>query len=1574
MLRRQLLDVSKRNRLINTPIGKRRVKQLEIEDELSDQVFRTLYLERKKMTFGASGTAPLDQEPDRSHLPFLPDYGDSSTAPRARHLDRKLQTPLTAEGLQKRLLALYRDARTMEEEQGVSVLFLALGFLSWYESDSSDVERFAPLILIPVDLERDSARARFRLVYRDEDLEPNLSLGAMLANDFGLKLPEFAETDNWLPSEYFGQARKAVSSQRRWSVHANTIVLGFYSFAKFLMWRDLAPDHEGGLAGSSLAEKLLLDGFRKEDDHSGASIQEENLDELFADPAELGQILDADASQTRVIAAVREGRNLVVQGPPGTGKSQTIANIIAVAARDGKRVLFVAEKRAALDVVHSRLEKCGLGPLCLELHSHKAVRGHVYKDLKETLLALGPPTGVDRQQYQRVRSVRDELSRLSALLHRVDPTSGETPYLAIGTLSKLIEGGHSRPDFRIEGADRWSSKEFESRLGAVLELAKLTAENGSEREHPWRGVRRRLSYLDRELLAQRIREALRRLPAVRSSLARAAQAVVVEDASRQSAVAPTMERLDTFATAPDLGPKILREGGVLERATSLLVLCRDLASLRGAREELLAEVAEVALETEWVEARLEMAAHGESLFRWLRRPYREAVGRLRAVCRDRMPKDLGERLALLDRLLDHAARRRAFECDAVLGREALGAVWRGEDTELTRLVPALEWIAENAKALGSEGPVRAWSEVVPAGLDCAAVARGLRVDADEWTGVWDEVAESLDLDVATAFGTPSVWDVDWGRLEERFEAWLTNMESCDAGYWLGVAGRRTADLGLDALRERLAEGRLDPDTAVAALEFVRAVAIWERMLNETPELARIDGAKRSAMVERFKELDLRLQRLAAQEVALRHFADLPLGSAGQVGIVRGECNKKKRHMRLRRLLDTAGEAVAAIKPVFLMSPLSVAQFLSPGRLAFDLLLIDEASQVRPADAMGAIMRARQVVVVGDQKQLPPTSFFDRQLSGDEEVEYDDEADVQAMQLGEMESILSLCESRAMGSRMLKWHYRSMHPSLIKVSNHEFYGDRLVCPPSPSSRPGSDFGLSLVGVDGEYARGRRRNNEKEAEAVVQAVLRHAREEPGRTLGVVALSVAQRDTIRDLIEYMRTKHRELDTFCREGSHEPFFVKNLETVQGDERDVIFISIGYGRDANGYMAQSFGPVSIRGGERRLNVLFTRARQTCRVFSSIRHGDIRLDAARQDGPRVLKRFLKFAETEELDVPVPTGAEADSPFEEAVAKALERHGFSVVPQVGSAGFRIDLAVRDPDDEERFLLAVECDGARYHSSSWARERDRLRQAVLEQKGWRFHRIWSTDWFYDPPGEVSKLLDAIEGARSSRGRHAVEEVPEPSLQVQGRVEEPESVAVPRGTRSREPGFERVPYREASFSIDWPDRDHELHELDAASVAEYVVRIVEIEGPVHVDEVGRRLSRLWGYKQAGRRIQALVQQALDVALRAGQLSQRHHGSGRFLRAVSGGEVEVRDRSNVSSRTLRRVGLLPPLEVQAAVLQTVERNVVISVSDCAREVARAFGFKSTSADMRKCVAKNAERLVVEGRLLLVDGQLRLV
>ncbi len=420
----------------------------------------------------------------------------------------------------------------------------------------------------------------------------------------------------------------------------------------------------------------------------------------------------------------------------------------------------------------------------------------------------------------------------------------------------------------------------------------------------------------------------------------------------------------------------------------------------------------------------------------------------------------------------------------------------------------------------------------------------------------------------------------------------------------------------------------------------------------------------------------------------------------------------------------------------MMSPLSVAQYLPPGLLHFDLVVMDEASQLKPEDALGAIARSGQLVVVGDPKQLPPSTFFERRLEGDEDEDTEDET----LSVEEHESILDVASALYQPIRQLRWHYRSRHGSLIAFSNREFYRSRLVLFPSPfRDRP--DLGVKFRHVeDGRYDE---RRNRPEADRVVNAILNHIRTHPHQSLGVVALNFEQRELIDELLTE-RARHDEVCQHWLEQqpqTAEPFFVKNLENVQGDERDVIFISVTYGRDAKGNLFQRFGPINQAQGPRRLNVLFTRAKQRIFVFSSIDPDELRVDIASQQGIKTLKAYLAYAKTGQLET-TRYGGEPANDFEIAAGNALKERGFDIEPQFGVAGFFINIAIRHPKKLGAFVLGVECDGATYHSARSVRDRDRLRQSILENLGWSVHRIWSTDWFRDSKRETQKIVDRVE----------------------------------------------------------------------------------------------------------------------------------------------------------------------------------------------------------------------------------------
>lgn len=754
--------------------------------------------------------------------------------------------------------------------------------------------------------------------------------------------------------------------------------------------------------------------------------------------------------------------------------------------------------------------------------------------------------------------------------------------------------------------------------------------------------------------------------------------------------------------------------------------------------------------------------------------------------------------------------------------------------------------------------------------------------------------------------------------------------------------------GLEALAQVVASGAMDGSAAAIELKFARAERLWREAIAARPELKEIGSLNRHELAYEFASLKRKRLKENVTTILAGHLAQVPQGAMGEMKVVRGEIGKRRAHIALRRLFQQAPTALQRIKPVLLMSPISVAQYLTPGVLSFDLLVIDEASQVRPEDALGAIARARQIVVVGDQKQLPPSSFFDR-LVADEDADEDEPEDGEedllggAAALGSLESILSLCEARGLSSRMLQWHYRSRDPSLIRVSNREFYEDGLILPPSPLQKDPA-YGLIFTKVDGVYDKGGKRDNRKEGEAIVKRVAEHARAHPDQSLGVVTFSSAQKNTITELLELARRADNALDAFLREGQSEDVFVKNIENVQGDERDVILVSVGYGPTIAGgrLTSMTFGPVNGEGGERRLNVLFTRARIRCEVFASFDPGDIDASRVSREGPRILRRFLEFAKSGQLDEAAITGEPADTPFEEDVADVIRSLGFLADPQVGSAGFRIDIGVRHPDKPGTYVLAVECDGATYHSALWARERDRLRQDVLEHLGWRFHRIWSTDWFYNRRAEIERLRATlvaaqnevtalrITGANTARTGQADESLPiEPTI-------------VPPTIERTMPAYARAYFPVASHL--------EPHEAPMSILGPLALRIVEAEGPICTEEVARRIASCFGREKAGRRILSASERALGGQKRLS--SDLISEDGFWFTASQQKAPPVRDRSFEQGATLK-ADAISMLEIREALAIARGDNAGGSDSELIRSAARLLGFRRVGSDLQARLAE---------------------
>ncbi len=579
------------------------------------------------------------------------------------------------------------------------------------------------------------------------------------------------------------------------------------------------------------------------------------------------------------------------------------------------------------------------------------------------------------------------------------------------------------------------------------------------------------------------------------------------------------------------------------------------------------------------------------------------------------------------------------------------------------------------------------------------------------------------------------------------------------------------------------------------------------------------------------------------------------------------------------------------------------------------------------------------------------------VAGDEVA---DEDEVPAT--SDIESVLGLFCSRGAHQRMLRWHYRSRHESLIAGSNHLFYDDKLIVFPSPDCEK-QNVGLVYRRVtDGAYDRSRTRTNKGEAKAVVLAAMEHAQRqmhlprEERMTLGVAALSVAQRDAILNELELLCRKTPGYEEFFSE-QNEQFFVKNLENVQGDERDVIFISIGYGRTAEGYLSMGFGPVNRAGGERRLNVLFSRARKRCEVFTTLSSADIDTSRNNSEGLSALKTFLHYAEHGQLDLPVFTGGPPQSPFEEQVLRALQALGHTVHTQVGSAGFFLDLAIVDPRRPGRYLLGIECDGAAYHSARSTRDRDRLRQAVLISMGWCIHRIWSTSWFRNPESELQVLQAAIQSALDGTDRaigpKAAPSLTELPIESETIAAQPSSEPHPNTTRI----IPRYTFAKPKVEIG----KTELHLVPATQLSAWLAEIVEIEGPIHWLEATRRIASAAGVHRVGNRIQ----HAFKLACISGSERKLFIYKDNFLKKGDGADAPIRDRSEFPPQ-LKKLEYVAPEEIHAAIELAVNESFGLDEGEVAISACRLLGFSRVTEEMRATIEAERDCLIAKGRLVM--------
>ena len=1135
--RKELLDLGLRNPLLNYRALKSR--GVEVIDEIPANVFDILVHKERRMSF-----LPRPDD-DEDYELGQPEYDDDNPDDLAsRYTDNRLQTNEPSDRLQARLLNTYYTANTVIQEQGVNTLFIALGMVEWYESDTSDTMRRAPLVLIPASLERASVRAPFRVKYTGEELGANISFREKARTEFGVDFPDLhdngeeGEEDVDLPA-YFCKVERNIKGLNRWSVDTRSVVLGFFSFSKLLMYQDL--DSENWPAGTGPLESetvraLFEEGFTEPESEIG---DEDHLDNHLR-PEDTHHVVDADSSQALAISDVATGQNLVIQGPPGTGKSQTITNIIAAAISRNKKVLFVSEKMAALEVVKRRLDGLQLGDACLELHSHKTTKRAVLDELRRTW-ELGRPNVAGEDDFVTLARVQDSLNAYAEAVNTPVGNTGVTPFESYGELlciQNSVDGDTSLPRPEIAGIDSWSRAGFQEKHNVVANLQRSLGRVGSLKQHPFRGCPLQVVLpSDQASLREKINAALRSLEALVAAiraLSTALQFDVPEDITHTRKLLFTAERV---IGAPDIGAISIGAAEWKERRG-------DIGRLRDSRcawADLHAKYDSILLPDTWgthlPAVRSKLSKYKTKRLRFFYPEYRRVKKRLSTLCSGKLPPSIEEQIALIDAIREESQLRESIEQLAPVADAALGQLWRGEQTDWNAVKPIINWVLNLYDDIDSGKADPGIVGSLGDGLDTGAIpelSKQVRDALAAYQGCLEIVREALEMDFEKRFGHPDgLVGLPLGEQREILGDWSSRIHEIQdiaaVNIALGVAEKE----GLQSIIALVEEWPEAADHLTTCLEQAWYERIVSRAFGERPALTGFDGSSYEAHREQFREMDTLVLGHNRARVAHAHWEGLPKhNGAGQLRILRREFEKKRRHLPIRQLVERAGNAIQAIKPVFMMSPLSIATYLAPGSVSFDLVVFDEASQVRPVDALGALLRADQTVVVGDDRQLPPTSFFDAvtHAEDDDGDTFSDTADI--------ESILGLLRTAGCPSRMLRWHYRSRHESLIAVSNQEFYENRLVVFPSPDS--GKDgVGLQYHHLpDTVYDRGRSSTNRQEAQAVARAVMDHARQFPDLTLGVAAFSLAQERAVLDELEMLRRQDASCEPFFNDHPEEPFF----------------------------------------------------------------------------------------------------------------------------------------------------------------------------------------------------------------------------------------------------------------------------------------------------------------------------------------------------------------------------------------------------------------------------------------------------
>lgn len=1272
-----------------------------------------------------------------------------------------LVSSVTEAVLDKNIKTLYRGARTSMEENGANTLFLACGFLKWYEKDRKE-PCYAPLLLIPVELVKKFG-IKYTMRRRDEDVQFNVTVSEKLRQDFKIEFDEFSKM---LPTDehgidvkkVFDQVKEVVGALKGWEV-IEACVLGLFSFSQFVMWNDM-HSHRDSISKNKIVKSLINGGLDEcfiEQQRQWS--EEEKLSDGKVNEEDVFLPIVADSSQLAAIKRAGEGCSFVLHGPPGTGKSQTITSIIANCLANNRKVLFAAEKKAALDVVYKRLEKIGIAPFCLELHSNKVRKSYVLDQLKvaSEVRSNIKVDGDYEKSLEDIANKRRELDKYANELH-VKRGCGLSLYELINVYAANQDAADcgAFDDGFIEQLTPDRLKETETALGElVASSGKLEGKLPFVRSSAYsQEAKNQLSPLAMAMIAAYDEFAasigeFEKLLAGYSCRA-AGNVGTIKRISGLSYCGVAILKLKNLNIPKGLICADDTESAYLA-LRDMIVSCKDALAKRDALLSVW-QPGFLDLDGASLLSELMTAKAKNALMRGMAEG--NVYKKVRAYDIKGNRKDVLEQdFKALSDYRNSVQNALAFITSA---RGYLGELYNPGVAFPGFDVAAVETLNESAHAAFAEfapvDPTGTLRKLIGSGDVTAVTAVN---DFNRKAAAYKDAYEKLNAVYGFAYGSFEPGEDLFETKKQMAQTLIDDSEFLRDRMQFNLMASRCDEYKVSNLVKGYDSGAVTADGMIGSFRKAYSSLLISQIIDNSEVLRSFSGLVFEKKIDELSKVNDEFEKLTRQEIYLRIAKNLPdlskdANVSSALGILQHAIKSGGRGVSIRTLFSQIGDLILKLCPCVLMSPLSCAQYLDPDKSGmFDIVVFDEASQLPTCKAIGVIARGKEAVIVGDPKQMPPTSFFTEQVNEEEAFETDD-----------LESILDDCLAISMPQMFLAWHYRSRHESLITFSNKSFYEGRLFTFPSPDDRESK---VTMVDCGGSFDSGKTRTNKTEAQAVIDELVNRAHDPvlSRYSVGVVTFNIQQQSLIEDLLDEAASKDPVLEKWAF-GSEEPVFIKNLENVQGDERDVILFSVGYGKDETGRLIMNFGPLNRDGGWRRLNVAVTRSRIEMKVFSSISPEEIRINDTSSEGVKAFKRFLQYAagstvwdqdiaatgnSSDNSNTPLIDRSAAFTGIADDICARFKAMGYDTDKGVGKSGFKIDIGVVSPEKDGTYCLGILLDGPVYAASGTTTSREVSQMSMLKSFGWNVVRIWSLEWWENPDSVFEKLVALIEDAKKA-----------------------------------------------------------------------------------------------------------------------------------------------------------------------------------------------------------------------------------